>query len=131
MILHLSIPADDPKRVAEVLAEITDGEVTPFPALKGGYFVHTNKERDMALEVWPKKVVLVPDEDQSCCHYQKQQISQYSPVHFAFAIQTDVERLRAIAEREGWAFYKRKTGRRDNLYEFWVENNFMIEFIVS
>ena len=34
-IAHASIPADDPRRVAEVLAEILDGEALPFPPEEG------------------------------------------------------------------------------------------------
>lgn len=31
MIAHASLPADNPRRVAEVLAEIMGGEALPFP----------------------------------------------------------------------------------------------------
>ena len=32
-IAHASIPADDPRRAAEVLAEIMGGEAMPFPPM--------------------------------------------------------------------------------------------------
>ena len=33
MLFHISIDADDPRRVAEVLAELWGGRAFPFPAV--------------------------------------------------------------------------------------------------
>ncbi len=36
MLFHISIDADDPRRVAEVFAEIWGGRALPFPAVIEG-----------------------------------------------------------------------------------------------
>jgi hypothetical protein len=39
MIHHVSIPAREPRRVAEVLAELMGGSCHPFGPLEGAFFV--------------------------------------------------------------------------------------------
>src|SRR5688500_19490346 len=62
MINHISIAVNEPERLANVLAEIWDGMVFPFPPAPDSYFVIANDGRGTAVEVTPAGTVLVPGE---------------------------------------------------------------------
>src|SRR5215213_8471928 len=62
MINHISIAVNDPERVANVLAELWDGMVFPFPPAPGSFFVVANDGRGSAIEITPAGTVLVPGE---------------------------------------------------------------------
>ena len=63
MINHISIAVNDPERVANVLAEIWDGVVYPFPPAPDSYIVLANDGRGTAVEVTPAGTVLVPGDE--------------------------------------------------------------------
>jgi len=48
MIHHLSIAARDPKRAAEVLAELMGGKAVPFPPNPGSFFALQLDEHGLA-----------------------------------------------------------------------------------
>src|SRR5688500_17024131 len=60
MINHISIAVNEQERVANVLAEIWDGMVFPFPPAPNSFFVIANDGRGTAVEVTPAGTVLVP-----------------------------------------------------------------------
>jgi len=59
MINHISIAVKEPKRVAEVLAEIWNGVVYPFPPAPGSFIVLADDGRGTAVEITPAGTVLV------------------------------------------------------------------------
>ena len=50
MINHISIAVNDPKKVADVLAEIWDGAVYPFPPAPDSFIVLADDGRGTAVE---------------------------------------------------------------------------------
>jgi hypothetical protein len=61
MIFHLSIAAAQPRRVANVLAAIWEGELLPFPPVATGSFaVMAGDERNSLIEVYPLGTELAP-----------------------------------------------------------------------
>ena len=62
MINHISIAVNEPERVANVLAEIWDGMVFPFPPAPDSFFVIANDGKGTAVEIIPAGTVLVPGE---------------------------------------------------------------------
>lgn len=54
MIFHVSIPADNPQRVAEVIAEIWGGEAFRFPPWPGAYVAIAGDDRGTTCEVYPR-----------------------------------------------------------------------------
>ena len=53
MINHISIAVNEPERVANVLAELWDGIVFPFPPAPDSFFVIANDGKGTAVEVTP------------------------------------------------------------------------------
>src|ERR1043165_9160386 len=62
MINHISIAVQEPKKVADVLAEIWNGAVYPFPPAPGSFFVVANDGKGTAVEITPAGTVIVPGE---------------------------------------------------------------------
>lgn len=59
-IIHLSLAAAEPARVAKVLAELMGGTVSPFSPTKGAFYVGTDSATAAAIEVYPLGTELVP-----------------------------------------------------------------------
>ena len=55
MLFHVSIEADDPRRIAEVIAELWDGAAAPFPSVTPGSWVAlSGDERGTMIEIYPR-----------------------------------------------------------------------------
>ena len=141
MINHISIAFNDSERVANVLAEIWDGIVYPFPPAPNSFIVLANDGRGTAVEVTPAGTVLVPGEglpdendvNASTEAYEARFVKsdllpKYVATHLNINTTKSIEEIREIAKREGWRVL---VANRDNglfqLIEVWVENNFMLE----
>jgi hypothetical protein len=60
MITHASVPADEPERVARVIAELWHGNYFPFPVLPGVFTARANDERGTQVEVGPRGTRATP-----------------------------------------------------------------------
>lgn len=141
MINHISIAVDDPKKVADVLAEIWDGLVYPFPPAPGSFFVLANDGKGTAVEITPAGTVIVPGEgepdendlDAATEEYEARFVKsdlvpRYVATHLNINTRKSIDEIRAIAKREGWRVLVANRGEGlFQLVEFWVENSFMIE----
>ena len=58
MIHHVSIPARDPRHVAEVLAELMGGRCHPFGPLEGAFMAASGDEHGSMIEVYPEQATL-------------------------------------------------------------------------
>ena len=141
MINHISIAVNDPQRVANVLAEIWDGMVFPFPPAPDSYFVIANDGRGTAVEITPAGTVLVPGdglpdendlstptEEYEAKFVQSGLKPKYVATHLNVNTQKSIEEIRQIAKREGWRVLVCNRGEGlFQLVEVWVENTFMLE----
>ena len=141
MINHISISANDPQRVANVLAEIWDGIVYPFPPAPGSFFVLANDGRGTAVEITPAGTVLVPgkglpDENDlyaSTEEFEAQFVQSdfrptYVATHLNINTKKSIEEIREIAKREDWRVLVCNRGEGlFQLVEVWIENTFMLE----
>jgi hypothetical protein len=141
MINHISIAANEPERVANVLAEIWDGLVYPFPPAPGSFFVLANDGRGTAVEVTPSGTVLIPGEglpdendlDAATEEFEGKFVQsdlrpRYVATHLNINTKKSIEELREIASREGWRVLVCNRGEGlFQLVEIWVENTFMLE----
>ena len=96
MIHHLSIAARDPKRVAEVLAELMDGTAKQpnaerYPSV---WNAHQNDRDGTLIEVVPAGVELLP---KSAGGPRLVEAPQYGPFHFAMSVEMSPEAITAIA----------------------------------
>ena len=143
MINHISIAAENPEKVAGVLAQIWNGMALPFPPCPGGYIVLANDGRGTGVEVTPANTVLIPGEGlppeenfdintPTGEHEAKFVQSDFAPpfvaTHLNINTPLSEAEVKAIARREGWRVL---TANRDNgffqLIEVWIEDRFMLE----
>ena len=131
MIHHVSIPARDPKHVAEVLAEVMGGRCVPFGPLEGA-FMALGADGGM-IEVYPDKATLdIPANDDQVVFGENQAPPQTWPFHIFLSVPLDREAVESIGTREGWrtkTFGRGMKGHKPffHVIEFWLENRLMIE----
>ena len=121
MIFHASIPAQEPKKVAAVLAELLQGKVTPFGARKGAFMAHSGHHRGHMIEVLPA----APEALATIAEPRR----LYDAVHLALASELSADQVLAIGEREGWRTQRRRRGGSFDVIELWLEDHFMLEVL--
>ncbi|MGF7147055.1 hypothetical protein FHS96_000664 [Sphingomonas zeicaulis] len=128
MLFHVSIEADEPRRVAGVLAEVMGGIATPFPpVIDGSWVAHAGDDRNTLVEVYPRGTEL-HRADGGVMGLPAHR-SRHNPTHFALATALDEDAVKALAAREGW---HAETFSRDGLFhviELWIEGSQMIELL--
>jgi hypothetical protein len=154
MIHHISIAAEHPQHVAQVLAEIFQGKAVPFPHNPGSYMAVV--EKDLAcVQVYPIGTQIIPGSEQDGCNFvgvdvgvslpsggslplgtasplenRSPQPSQFTPFHAAIFVPISQAEIERIGAREGWRVVRcRRGGLVDVLLEFWVENRLMLELV--
>jgi hypothetical protein len=133
MIHHVSIPAREPRHVAEVLAELLDGKCVPFGPLEGAFMAASGDAQGTMVEVYPERATLdIPANDDQVVFGENSQPPHTWPFHFLLSVPLDVEQVERIGAREGWrtkTFGRGKKGQEPffHVIEFWVENRLMIE----
>lgn len=130
MIHHISIAVNNPLHVAQVLAELWQGEVMPFPGHEEGYVALPYDAYGTLIVVLPKGTELTPranNEDSEFTH--NPYASAYSATHAAISVPVSEATIQAIADREGWLSVR--CGRKDffTVIEFWLENQILIELL--
>ncbi|HZI19851.1 MAG TPA: hypothetical protein VEY09_14765 [Pyrinomonadaceae bacterium] len=129
MIHHISISAQDPRRVSEVLAELWQGYSMPFPPFPGAYIVLPGDAHGSAIEVGPLGTELVPGlGDQEAQATFNENPSPYTATHAALSVPASVERIREVAAREGWRAEIFDRGPF-KLVEVWIENRLLVEML--
>jgi hypothetical protein len=133
MIHHVSIPARDPRLVAEVLAELMNGTCAPFNPVEGAFTATSNDANGTAFEVFPEHTTLnIPDYDAAVIAAKNSSPPQTWPFHVFLSVPHEVEDIEAIGLREGWrvkTFGRGVPGQKPffHLIEFWLENRLLIE----
>lgn len=129
MIAHASIPADNPKVAAAVLAEIMQGECVPFPPAGPSAVMAWSGDGQTELEVVPRGAVIEYDDVQGNWR-QDGPKQKGSEVHLAICVDRPEHEIIAIAQKAGWpARHCERGGGYFSLVEVWVEGAFMIEFL--
>ena len=143
MINHISIGVNNPEKVANVLAELWNGIVVPFPPCPNSFMVLANDGKGSGVEVTPVNTVLVPgeglppeenfDANVRTEEYEAKFIeSGFSPLYVATHLNINTHlneaEVKAIGAREGW---RTLTCNREKglfqLIELWIEDRFMLE----
>lgn len=143
MINHISIAVKNPKRVANVLAEIWNGTIIPFPPAPNSFMVLANDGKGSAVEITPDDTILVPgngfppedrfDASTLTEEYEAKFVAsgivpQYVATHLNISTKLSVEEIKAIGKREGWRTLVCNRGRGlFQLVEMWIEDRFMLE----
>jgi catechol 2,3-dioxygenase-like lactoylglutathione lyase family enzyme len=127
MIHHLSIAARDPKKAADVLAELMGGSAVPFPPNPGSFFALQLDEYGSGVEVYPAGTELQPGGGTGG-GFVKSDARRYGPTHWALSVPTDGDTVRTIAQRAGWQCFDCNRGPF-HVIEVWIENETMVEIL--
>lgn len=132
MIHHVSIPAREPQRVAEVLAELMGGRCVPFSPLEGAFMAMSGDEHGSMIEVYPERATLeIPQDDQQVV-FGEHAPPRAWPFHVLLSVPRSREEIEQIGERAGWrtkTFGRGIPGQKPffHVIELWIENRLMIE----
>lgn len=128
MLFHASIPADDPERVARVIAALWGGVVTPFPPCPGAFVAWADDERRTVVDVFPRGRQHVPAPGEFALHAAADP-APYSEAHLALGTRMSAEQIFALAAREGWLAQRSNRGGLFEVVELWLENKFLLELL--
>lgn len=131
MLFHLSIDADDPRHVANVIAELWGGEAFPFPPVMGeaSWVAMAGDDRNTTLEVYPRGTELLEGAGMTEAYGVIGGNGARSSTHFAMATRMTPEQVLAIAAREGWPAKALRRGDVFGVVEVWIEGTRMIEVL--
>ena len=127
MILHVSINALDPERVASVLAELLGGKSAPFPPFPDSWIAFTRADNGIAIEVYPTNHQLEPGSTQVVCR-RRHSDDTATFAHVAIASPLASDQVIAIGLREGWLARCCNRGPFQCV-ELWVEGRLLIEVL--
>lgn len=126
----MSIAAQQPQRVATVIAELLEGSVFPFPPIPGSFVAVCEDSHATMVEVYPEGTVMAPgDGDQQVQSFLVEQASPYFATHAALSVALDEVRIKEIATKEGWRAVTCDRGGLFQVIEFWIENRTMFELL--
>lgn len=131
MIHHISFAVRDPLHAAEVVAELWQGKVIPFPGHPGSFIALTLDSHGTAIEFLPKNTLLKPgsQEDDSVWFATKPDAVGYTATHVNLAVPISEAQIYAIAQREQWRAVRCDRQGFFNLIEFWLENEILLELL--
>lgn len=132
MLFHVSIEADDPRRLAEVIAELWNGAAAPFPSVADGSWVAlSGDERGTIVEVYPRGTELHAIDGDNDATGHRGPSRRHNATHFAMATRLGEADVFAIARREGWPAKYRRRGGMFGVIEIFAEGCQMIEVLTE
>ncbi|WP_343561925.1 hypothetical protein [Kiloniella sp. b19] len=126
-LLHLSLPAAEPERIAIFLAELMGGRALPFPPFPDSWIAFGVRDDGTAVEVYPLTHRLTAGEKQVICTVGEEDKAP-SPVHLALASSLSHEAILAKAEEQNWLARLCNRGPFECV-EIWLENRLLIEVL--
>lgn len=129
MIHHISIDANNPLRVASVLAEILNGKVYKF-LVPGSYITMPFDNCGTHFVVFKEGDVWIPGTDAEAAKVRQAAPTNFVASHAAISVPTSHQQIEQIGQREGWRVLTRQQGDAPfSAIEFWVENRLLFEFL--
>lgn len=130
MLFHMSIAAENPRHVAGVLAELIGGEALPFPPVSNdGWMALADDGHGTSVEVYPAGTLLREADGDADAYGEPGGLDHFTASHGALGTALDLERVLAIAQREGWPAKYRKRGGMFGVVELWIESRQMMEIL--
>jgi hypothetical protein len=143
VIHHVSIPARNPRHVAEVLAELFVGRAYPFAGrLPGAFMAVSGDPHGTMVEVYPESIVLEPGTGEGEAIFADGSKAGSPapgpswPFHALISVPRERVEIERIGEREGWRtkFLGRGAPGQPpafHVIEFWIENRLMLEVVTK
>jgi hypothetical protein len=128
-LLHVSISAEDPERVAGVLATVLGGEALPFPPFPDAWIAFAGQDDGTAIEVYPLTHRLKIGPQAIACEVGPSDDSP-SFAHVAIRSTLDREAILALGAAEGWVTRICDRGPFECV-EIWLENRLLVEVLDS
>jgi hypothetical protein len=130
MIHHISIDAQNPERVASVLAEIWQGQAFKF-LIPGSYLVIPFDSYGTHVVVFKQGDVWAPGTDAEAAQIRQTAPANLVAIHAAISVPATQQQIEQIGHREGWRVLTRY---QDDVVPFgaievWVENRILFEFL--
>jgi hypothetical protein len=130
MLFHVSIEADRPAHVAEVIAEFWGGKALPFPPVAvGSWVAFAGDDRGTLIEVYPRGTELHEAEGAADAVGRAGDARWHNATHMAIATKRPASEILAIAEREGWPAKICDRGGKFHVIELWIEGVQMVELL--
>lgn len=130
MLFHLSIEADDPRRVAQVIAEIWQGHAAPFPPVgQESWVALAGDDRGSLIEVYRRGTELHQGEGDAGVFGFQGGHGRHSATHMAIATDLGIEAILAIGKREGWTAKYCRRGDAFGVIELWIEGCQLVEVL--
>ncbi|WP_292025143.1 hypothetical protein [Maritimibacter sp. UBA3975] len=126
-LLHVSISAAAPERVARALAQIMGGRALPFPPFPDSWIAFAAADDGSAVEVYPLTHRVVAGHETIDCEIGA---PEEAPTfcHVALASPLPEAEITKIARAEGWQVRTCNRGPFDCV-EVWLENRLLIEVL--
>lgn len=132
MLFHLSIEADNPRRMAQFFAEIWDGEALPFPSVTpGSWAAHSGDERATMIEIYPRGTELHPVEGDADAAGVRVPPRRFTSTHMAIGTKKSEAEIYALCARYGFVAKYRKRGGIFGVIEIFAEDCQMIEVLTD
>jgi hypothetical protein len=127
MLLHVSMPADDCRLVAQTLAEMMDGSAFRFPPGGPDAWNAWSQDASIQIVVTPRGHYLVPGEHEVT--WRRGAPQRPSETHYALAVPRTARELLAIAQRVDWPAQICDRGGFFSAVELWVEGAYLVELL--
>lgn len=129
VLRHLSIGVDNPKRAADAVAELTNGNVQSFHPVKGAYVCLWPDWSGQFVEFYPNGVQLVPTAEGSEFQNAKN-APEFSSTHINLDTDLIGDEVKVIAARYGYKHHFRPSDGGP-LHEVWIDNSILFELVTK
>jgi hypothetical protein len=132
MMFHVSIEADDPRRVAEIFAHILGGEALPFPPVTPGSWVAlAGDDRGTMIEVYPRGTEIHAGPGAQGAVGVRVPPRRHNATHMAIATKLDMDEVIALCDRAGWPAQYCRRGGVFGVIEIFAEGCQMVEVLTE
>src|SRR6056297_2847884 len=126
-LLHVSISAEEPERVAAFLATLLGGEALPFPPFPASWIAFAGQDDGTAIEVYPLTHRLTIGPETIACEAGPPDDSP-SFAHVAIRSALGRKEILALGAAEGWTTRLCNRGPFECV-EIWLENRLLVEVL--
>ncbi len=128
-IQHLSVSVNNPRKMAEALAEVTKGKAEKFLSknMTEAWVCIWDEKTNHLIEFLPNDYLMHPT-DYGADFKQLPQKQNFNSTHVQLEVETPLESIIFMANKYGFE-HRFRPNRGGPLYDVWFEKEFLIEFV--